>query len=254
MFKHLTTKTVIAAGAATLAISAVSTPAEAASFTVTVEAPGVQTSQVTGTNKLTENFNSLSTGNGAFPFFFNTNPAIGTYSTADTSTVIQPASVVGGAGGTGNFLAVASGPVTLNLNTPQKYFGLWWSAVDAANKIEFFKGGTSLFSFDTPTLVSYLAGNPGYIGNPNFPLPNSSEPFAFVNFFAGTGTDFDEIRFTNSSNVSFFESDNHTIAETFDNTPGNPLVVPTPAMLPGLISMGIAAWRKRKAEAAESEV
>ncbi|MFM7447257.1 MAG: PTPA-CTERM sorting domain-containing protein [Leptolyngbyaceae cyanobacterium] len=147
-----------------------------------------------------------------------------------------------------------TGPVTLALNISQKYFGLWWSAADAGNKIEFFKGGTSLYSFDTTALVSYVTSNPGYLGNPNPGVPSVNEYFAFVNFFAGTGTDFDRIVFTNSSAISFFESDNHTIAETFNNTPGDPLVVPTPALLPGLIGMGVAAWRKRKAEAAESEV
>ncbi|HEY9751874.1 MAG TPA: PTPA-CTERM sorting domain-containing protein, partial [Coleofasciculaceae cyanobacterium] len=37
------------------------------------------------------------------------------------------------------------------------------------------------------------------------------------------------------------------------DTTGNTTVVPTPAMLPGLIGMGIAAWRKRKGGANETE-
>ena len=35
----------------------------------------------------------------------------------------------------------------------------------------------------------------------------------------------------------------------FNGPTGDPTVVPTPALLPGLIGMGVAAWRKRQAEA-----
>jgi len=35
----------------------------------------------------------------------------------------------------------------------------------------------------------------------------------------------------------------------FNGPTGDPTVVPTPALIPGLIGMGVAAWRKRQAEA-----
>jgi len=103
---------------------------------------------------------------------------------------------------------------TLNLNSASGYFGLWWSAGDAANVLDFYSGlngtGTLLAEFTTANLLKTLPK--AYYGNPN-PGTNlgkdSGEPFAFINFFAVEGTAWNSIIFRNSSG-SGFESDNYT--------------------------------------------
>ena len=102
----------------------------------------------------------------------------------------------------------------LNLNNPSAYFGLWWSAGDASNVLDFYSGkdgtGTLLAEFTTANLLKALPKS--YYGNPN-PGSNSGkdagEPFAFINFFAVEGTTWNSIVFRNSSS-SGFESDNYT--------------------------------------------
>jgi hypothetical protein len=167
MMKTLATKAMLAAGAATVAISAVSAPAEAASFTVTVEAPGVQSSLVPGTT--VEDWDAQPTDSPA-----TYSSTLGTYKADQPiDTAVFPASALGGAGGEKQYVSVAGLPpgstpatLTLELTNSQKYFGLWWSAVDAANKIEFFDNTNPnpLFSLDTPALLSFIGGNPGYNG------------------------------------------------------------------------------------------
>lgn len=118
----------------------------------------------------------------------------------------------------------------LNLNTASAYFGLWWSAGDASNVLDFYSGangtGTLMAEFTTASLLKALGK--AYDGNPNAG-PNlgkdSNEPFAFINFFAVEGTTWSSVVFTNSSS-SGFESDNYTSrveaynAATDGNMPG----------------------------------
>ncbi len=102
----------------------------------------------------------------------------------------------------------------LNLNTASAYFGLWWSAGDASNVLDFYSGangtGTLVAEFTTASLLKALGK--AYNGNPNagkFNGLDSNEPFAFINFFAVEGTTWSSIVFKNSSS-SGFESDNYT--------------------------------------------
>lgn len=137
---------------------------------------------------------------------------------------------------TGNYFSVggsnAPGPLTVTLPGLKGYFGLLWGSIDTYNTIDFLKNGVSVGSF-TGTEIAALAGlKVADATNGNFGIDR------YVNFFSTTGNAqtspdyFDQVRF--SSAQAAFESDNHAYA------------IPTPALLPGLIGLGVAALRKRK--------
>ncbi|MBK8092258.1 MAG: hypothetical protein IPK32_09875 [Verrucomicrobiaceae bacterium] len=96
---------------------------------------------------------------------------------------------------------------TLNLSNQSAYFGLWWSAGDAKNVLEFYNGSTLVGRFVTSTLMDPLPST--YDGNPRNRTINSHEPYGFINFFADENTTWDRIVFTNNG-TSGFESDNYT--------------------------------------------
>lgn len=96
---------------------------------------------------------------------------------------------------------------TLTLNTPSSYFGMWWSAGDVKNKLTFYSGNTVVQEFTTGSLMYALPSS--YYGNPKNRGLDSSEPFAFVNFYGETGTVWDKIVFNNAGS-SGFEADNYT--------------------------------------------
>jgi hypothetical protein len=100
---------------------------------------------------------------------------------------------------------------TLHLNSPSSYFGLYWSAGDAANQISFYNGQTLVGSFSTQSLMDKLPSS--YYGNPNtygsFGGKDSQEPFGFINFLGGSGTSWDTIVLSDTAS-SGFESDNWT--------------------------------------------
>lgn len=137
---------------------------------------------------------------------------VGSY---DSVSVIG-ANRFGGAGGTGYYLVQSQSvgaqvvTTTLSLNTPSSYFGLWWSAGDNRNRLQFYNGSSLVADFTTQTLVSVLPST--YSGNPNaaFAGQNSGEKYAFLNVYSNDGTTFDRIVFSNVGS-SGFESDNHTV-------------------------------------------
>ncbi|MFM7450811.1 MAG: PTPA-CTERM sorting domain-containing protein [Leptolyngbyaceae cyanobacterium] len=118
-----------------------------------------------------------------------------------------------------NFLTTAAGtgPVTFN----------WSYSIDSGTP------STSLFGYvlnGAFTQLTNVAGGFNQSGSASFNV-------AFGDSF-GFGT-----RLSSSAGGIF-------IISNFNGpTGGGATVVPTPALLPGLIGMGIAAWRKRKAEA-----
>ena len=129
---------------------------------------------------------------------------IGVFSGSDL--YIEPANSVGGAGGTGYFAKGA----TLTLNTPASYFGLWWSAGDGSNTLNFYRSGNLVASFGTSILSSL---SEEYNGNPNpgeFYQQNGGEKYAFVNFYGANGFTFDVIESIDGQ-YGYFESDNWTI-------------------------------------------
>lgn len=106
---------------------------------------------------------------------------------------------------------------TLTLEKSSSYFGMWWSAGDPYNKLDFYQGSQLVGSFTTASLLGLLPDT--YFGNPKDRSLDSSEAFAFINFFGDPTTSWDKIVLTNN-NSSGFESDNYTTRVTA----WNPLV------------------------------
>ncbi len=96
---------------------------------------------------------------------------------------------------------------TLTLDTPSSYFGFYWSAGDASNMLQFYKGKELVAQFTTKSLLGNLPGE--YYGNPVNRSTNKGEPYAFINFYGDISTSWDTIVMTNASS-SGFESDNYT--------------------------------------------
>ena len=95
------------------------------------------------------------------------------------------------------------------------YFGLWLSALDANNNLQFYSGGQLLYSFGSTDLQAALgacSASNAYCGNPTTPFKgqNSSEAYAYVNFFDTVGY-FDTVVLYNASGSTGFESSNHAV-------------------------------------------
>jgi len=140
---------------------------------------------------------------------------VGTYS----AVAVRTADQYGGAGGTGYYPVTSTNSSlgdletsTLTFDAPQQYFGIWWSAGDPKNVLQFYDGSTCVALFNTENLVDKLPST--YDGNPNsqFLGKDSGEGFAYINFFATAGTEFTSVVFTNNGS-SGFESDNHAVAD-----------------------------------------
>lgn len=96
---------------------------------------------------------------------------------------------------------------TLTLETPSSYFGLYWSAGDAANRMSFYDNGILVAEFTTANLMNMLPAD--YYGNPLNRSLNPREPYGFINFYGDSSTKWDKIVFSNTTS-SGFESDNYT--------------------------------------------
>jgi hypothetical protein len=112
---------------------------------------------------------------------------------------------------------------------PLNYFGLYWGSVDPFNSVSFFNGATQVGPTFSRAQVAAAFAAAGFGSLPSGVANGST----YVNFFADAGESFNRVVF--NSRGTAFESDNHAFR-----------VVPTPALLPGLIGMGLAALRKRK--------
>jgi len=200
-------------------------PSVADQFAVTYENPGVQsvssTTLCTGTTICTFGTETFDTWNGSKPLTtdFGTGGFItGTYS---GNIVKTAANEYGGAGGTGYFADVSNHlSYTLDLTANGtssapgvNYFGLWFSALDAGNLLQFYEDGTLLYSFTPSKFISLVGACPSgsFCGNPNsdYSGKDTSEQFAFLNFYDTSGY-FDQIVFTETTSAGF-ESDNHTV-------------------------------------------
>ena len=99
----------------------------------------------------------------------------------------------------------------LYLDQASSYFGLYWSAGDAANNLQFYSNEQLVANFTTNNLMNLLPRS--YFGNPVTTGPyaggNTREPYGFINFFGDENTSWDTIVFTNTS-TSGFEADNYT--------------------------------------------
>jgi hypothetical protein len=238
-------------------------------FDVTIEAPGQEVSSLLtnpnaygATNVYEANFDNFNYG---FKSGTTSNPA---YTLANIGSInsgfIQNANQYGGAGGTGKYFDVdpntsgagaADNQSVLKLNNPESYFGLWWSAGDPINQMQFYStinGVETLVDTETTAqIVSYLQTQPGtsaYYSNPSgqFAGQDGGEPFAFLNYFAPKGVTFDEIVFSNPGGTGF-ESDNWTVASSYTSTSGTALV-PESSTTVGLLliaGLGLLSQRKR---------
>jgi len=139
----------------------------------------------------------------------------------------------GGADGTGYYPTVSKSNYTLSLTTSGglpgvNYFGLWFSALDNGNQLQFYENSTLLYTF-TPATFSKLVGactlSNQFCGNPNNG-DDTSEQFAFLNFYDMDGY-FNKIVFTETSTAGF-ESDNHTVGYMNPVEPTGTLVSSTP--------------------------
>jgi hypothetical protein len=214
-----------------------------AGLVFTIENPGVEASTVPGVT--TETFNSQPIG----PFSGSVMGGLGSLSTG--GNIVAP-DAFGGAspppGGSDYYaVGVQSGQLqsTLTLATPQHYFGMYWSAGDAGNQLEFFDHGTLLASYVVASITPSLT--PAYYGNPNNGL-DSSEPFVYLDFTTTGASAITSVVFLNASTGSGFEMDNFSVTSQQITPPGNP--VPeggvTAGMLGGAIAlMGVFRRRSR---------
>ncbi|PSB09771.1 hypothetical protein C7B62_12030 [Pleurocapsa sp. CCALA 161] len=197
------------------------------SITVTLEAPRTQASQLPAAGTYVVNFNEQSGTAG----FTKTNGTT-TYTYGGDLNVMN-ADQWGGADAT-KYITQADGKNSFNVkvNQDQRYFGFWWSAGDAANKIIFKNDGQDVTVFETKDLTKFIqnsgiAGSSGscngnntnntnqYCGNPNRLNQSgghNGEPFAYVNVFFNNQV-YDEIVIqTLVTSGAKFESDNHTFS------------------------------------------
>ncbi|WP_392482538.1 hypothetical protein [Nostoc sp. C110] len=240
--KNLLIKSAIASSVV-LSLATVTRPVMAASFSISIEDAGKQTASYSNLlNYNVQNFDASTTGYSAAGLQWT---GVGSY----TNTLIVDKDQYGGANGTGKYFDVdtsrsGNGQTvsTLNLTTAQSYFGLWWSAGDANNVLEFYSKGTLVERITTADVVSYIAKLPNntstsYYGNPNSPTQNKSEPYAFINFYDVAGT-FDQVKFTNVGGTGF-ESDNHTVATGYKSITGNVIrAVPESSSVLGVFAIG----------------
>ncbi len=142
----------------------------------------------------------------------------------DTNWSRSPANQYGGANGTAPYPELfgntSSGDAyVIRLSTSASipgvnYFGIWISALDASNNLQFYSGGKLLYSFgvtDLQTALGTCSGSNAYCGNPTTPFKgqNSGEAYAYVNFFDTVGY-FDTVVLYNTTS-SGFESSNHAV-------------------------------------------
>ena len=215
---------------ATTGVSFFARPASAA-IVVTAEAPRVQSSQVPGLT--TETFDNITPGHYA-----SISTAVGTLSSP--LAVISAANQFGGAGGNTHFLSVQNvQTITLALPGPQIYFGMWWSAADLGNIVDFYSGPTLVGTF-VPANTMGALGN-SYLGNPNpeFPPGDPTEKFAYLNFDGIGGTTFDSIVFKNTDSSTAFEMDNLSIL-------GSPVPEPSSLFVSGGLALLVAVGAVRQ--------
>ena len=224
---------------ATFAASIALATAAGAVTTVTFEAAGAQTTSAAFTTAV-ETFDDQSVGNPVTPL--NTSFAAIGVTGVFSSTHILAADQFGGAGGIGNQVAVRdTGDLVVDFTgTPLTYFGVWASALDAANTVSFYKAGNLLSS--TNLTAFPLPG--GYNGTPTTPFlgQNGGENYAFFNFVVSEG--YDRVVLSQNGGGGF-ELDNVTIGTG---------AVPEPAtwamLIAGFGIVGAAARRRRIAAVA----
>jgi PEP-CTERM motif len=240
-----------------IAAVASATAANADTFVLNYEAPGVQNTTATFSVKGVETFNEQPTGTGVgFTTDYGTGAITGTYSggVGGNGVQINQADVFGGAGGTGNYIvAFGSTPYTLSLVAdpildPQgiNYFGYWLSALDDGNQVTFLKNGVQVGALSPSQVIAKLGTSGPYYGNPNPPFQggNIAQPYVFINFYDLDGT-FDEVAFSENPAIGGYESDNHTVG-FFTHIGGVPEPSTWAMLLLGFAGLGFAGYRSTR--------
>ncbi|MEZ4518142.1 MAG: hypothetical protein R3C44_15420 [Chloroflexota bacterium] len=202
-------------------------PSQAATgdLTFTIEAPGVQTSQVSCPSGLvTETFDAFAVGG----YKFETTP-IGSYQSLggyNGRWYIADQDVFGGANvptsQTPRYIRT-SAEYVFRPQQPVGYVGFWWSAGDGKNQLSVNMSDGSVQTFTTQTILDssalvHQAYPTGHFGNPNSnPVTLTQEAFAYVNIFAtDPNVKIASLVFSESGG-GFFETDNHsTCADILD--------------------------------------
>lgn len=110
-------------------------------------------------------------------------------------------------------------------------------------------GGTFFIAAVTGS-ESYTFNPTGFSVNPNITFGPSAFRFSNTLVFPGTLSGNDPI--LDGSGTQNFDDNVGYFGPNFQFQTDEVAAVPTPALLPGLIGLGIGAWRKRKAEAAKT--
>ncbi len=198
---------------------------------ISIEAPGAQSTTLTIGHIAVETFDDQTIGT-VIPV--NTSfAAIGVGSTFSATQVLA-ADQYGGAGGIGNQAAVReTGDLAIDFTgTPLNYFGVWASALDAANTVSFYLDGTLVSSTN---LTAYTLSD-AYRGNPtaNFLGQNFGEKYAFFNFRVTGG--YDRVVLSQNGGGGF-ELDNITIGSVPEASTWTMLII-------GFGMVGFAARRR----------
>ncbi len=196
--------------ASVVSILVVAASAQTGTLNVYLSPPAAQSSTVSGVT--TETFDALTPK--IYTGTYTSAAGIGTYS--GTFAIMAPDQYGGATDSTHtsqtNYLGVggdskSSNPVILKLAKPVAYFGFWWPAGDANNRVSLYSGSTLYGTFSTADLLTFLHNGTGtitaingstyqtsaYYGNPNAPSGrDTTEPFAYVSFVI-TGATIDTI-------------------------------------------------------------
>ncbi|HWB05976.1 MAG TPA: PEP-CTERM sorting domain-containing protein [Verrucomicrobiales bacterium] len=210
----------------------------------------------------TESFNAVPTGT-LLDYF---SPDIQVDYTSGAGGQIYPNDVNGGFD-QGNYLGIDAGSqVTLNLNNPSQYFGIYVTAAEPFSGIDIYNGDDLMLQFSLSTLLS-LIPNDGqsvvtalngatYLTDDYYGQPatgdNIGQPYAYLHFTTD-GTDvFDRI-VLHHSDSQIFESDNHSILADLPVIPQSFVLVPeaaAPAPEPStallLGGMGLFLLRRKR--------
>lgn len=194
----------------------------------------------------TENFDARATGNYASTAGFTSVLAGGAITAQFSGNfMINAANQYGGAGGTGRFITTHHQGVGYSVSLTHtaampgiNYFGMWLSALDQGNYLEFYNGDQLTYTYTPANLIDSLGGCPSaYCGNP-VTNANTKEQYAFVNFYDQVGY-FDRIRFHQSPTFSAgYEADNFTFGYRNPNDVTTGTVVGAPAPVLGATPAG----------------